>query len=722
MRRDLLILCFVAWGGTVQGGTILSDAFGYLDGNLAQVSGGFWQPYNNLGGTAISVTQGKIRLLGSGSSEDDCAPLTGAPYLVADTSVALYSRYSLVISNSLPTVSGTYISCFKGTNTGSLADYGARVWVSTCDGITTLPLNPGVFRIGVGNGASAHAGSGQIHRDLSTNTVYTVVTRFVPSTGVATVWLDPVSESDPGVSASDLGTAQRANRFDVFAYAFQQNTGGGTVYIDQLRIGTAFSDVVGLNTAPTISAIAGRSTPAGVSTGPIPFTVEDAESAPGALVVTASSSNRGLVPDGNLGLGGAGANRTITAVPLPGKQGTTVITVKVSDGVNESFTTFPLEVGFPWISNVPSQNVLTNQAVPAIHFTVGDAESSAEALFVGATSSNPTLLPDSGILLGGTGVDRLISLVPVPAAVGTTRITLTVSDGINSASTSFDFTVSPGLGLLFSDDFLYTDFVQPNSLWLAAGSPWQTVSGTAAQTQVTNGWVYLTRSDSEDLAAPLRDGPYSPASAVVFYTSFKVQFSELPSRGGSYFLHLKNSEIGTIFRCRVFACTTNAGSGFFRLGVANAGSVPATYSRDLALQTNYTVVTRYNSATGESALWVDPLSEHSECVVATDLPASDIVGHIGLRQYSGMGTLALSALKVGTSFSDVLDHPQPGPAPEPLRFQRVSGQIILTWIDPRFSLATSTSAAGPFVKVPAATSPYAVPSATSQRFYRLVYP
>ena len=199
MRIALLSFSLLAAAAeAAHAGTVLSDDFTYSDGNLTQVSVGLWNPHNNAGGTPINVSGGQVRLLGSGSAEDDHAPLMGAPYRVADPSVALYSSYSLIVSNVLPTTSGTYISHFKGTNTGSYPDYGARVWVSTCDGLTTLPLDPGVFRIGVGNGISAHAGSGQIHRDLSTNTPYTVVTRFVPSTGVATIWLDPSSESDPG--------------------------------------------------------------------------------------------------------------------------------------------------------------------------------------------------------------------------------------------------------------------------------------------------------------------------------------------------------------------------------------------------------------------------------------------------------------------------------------------------------------------------------------------
>jgi len=721
MRIALLSFSLLAAAvGTAHAGTILGDDFNYSDGNLTQVSGGLWNPHNNAGGTPINVSGGQIRLLGTGSAEDDYAPLMGAPYMVADPSAALYSSYSLTISNFLPTTSGTYISYFKGTNTGSYPDYGARVWVSTCDGLTTLPLDPGVFRIGVGNGITAHAGSGQIHRNLSTNTIYKVVTRFVPSTGVATIWLDPGSEADPGVIAGDLGTAERPNRFDVFAYALQQNTGAGTLYLDQLRVGTAFSDVAGPNTAPTISVIQAQSVPAGTPVGPIPFSIQDRESSADTLVLTATSSNQDLVPDTNLKFGGSSEIRNVSVFPTDGREGTTTITVSVSDGMSKSYSTFIVKVGFPWISAIPSQNAHTNQPISTVDFKVGDAESIPEHLTIFATSSNPNLVPEANLTVEGTSSNRTVSLRPVPLAVGSTLVSLTVSDGKNTSSSSFHFTVSPSLGLVFSDSFVYSDFAEPNALFLASGSPWQTASGTAFQLQVTNGWAYLTRSDSEDLAAPLRNGPYFPGSAVVFYASFLVRFSELPSRTGSYFLHFKDSETGIIFRGRVFASTTNAPENCFSLGVANAGSVPTQFPRDLSLDSTYTVIVRYNSSIGETALWIDPLSEFSPCVVASDPRSPDQVGHIALRQSSGIGTLSLGPLKIGTSFSDVLDHV--APTPEAIRFGLVNGQLVLTWSNPAFSLASAPAAVGPYFKIPVATSPYRVSFSDSPAYFRLLYP
>src|SRR5207245_5655216 len=132
--------------------------------------------------------------------------------------------------------------------------------------------------------ASTNDFQGQIDQDLSLSNIYTVVTRFVPSTGLATIWLNPTSESDTSATATDPGTLDAPNPFNVFSYAFRQNSGEGTVYVDNLRVGTFFADVAGTNTSPTITSIPKQAIPASGSTGPISFTVDDAET-PNSLTV-----------------------------------------------------------------------------------------------------------------------------------------------------------------------------------------------------------------------------------------------------------------------------------------------------------------------------------------------------------------------------------------------------------------------------------------------------
>ena len=96
----------------------------------------------------------------------------------------------------------------------------------------------------------------------------------------------------------------------------------------------------------------------------------------------------------------------------------------------------------PTISTIA--NRVTGPGVPtaAIPFTVGDPDTSVSALIVTAVSSNPALVPLSGIALGGFGAARTVTVTPAAGQTGAATITLTVSDGVLSASTSFVVTAT----------------------------------------------------------------------------------------------------------------------------------------------------------------------------------------------------------------------------------------------------------------------------------------
>src|SRR5205085_1900709 len=104
------------------------------------------------------------------------------------------------------------------------------------------------------------------------------------------------------------------------------------------------------------------------TTGSLSFTV----SASGATL-TAESSNKTLVPDGNIELGGSGTSRTVTVKPAMDQTGTTtikitgrvgsrtgtstaIITVKVSDGMLDAMDTFTVTVSRSNSVNDPPVN------------------------------------------------------------------------------------------------------------------------------------------------------------------------------------------------------------------------------------------------------------------------------------------------------------------------------------------------------------------------------
>jgi hypothetical protein len=726
MKKALIVASLVSlFVPKLYSAVVFSDSFTYPDGPIVSAPGTPWVAHS---GTGSMMVSNNMLVVSRSRGEDVNATLAGGPYLLTDSSAALYASFTMNISNDFPTLAGTYFTHFKGTNTGPLTDFGARLFVTTSNTVAKTATPASTYRLSIGNGAAATNidTMPQIDTDLAAGTPYKIVLKFVPSTGIATVWLNPNQETDGHVDGNDPGTATVSNQFNVFAYAFRQNAGEGTVYVDDLKVGTAFNDVAGANTSPTISSIPNQVIPASTSTAALAITVGDAESAAGTLILTGTSSNTNLVPNSNANItfGGSGANRTVTITPVAGLQGTTTITVNVSDGVNSSFTTFNVGVGSPVISSIGSIIVLSNTAIPAIPFTVGDAES--DPLTLTAFSSNPALIPNANVLFGGSGSNRTVTITPLANQVGLSAITVSVTDGFTTNSSKFNVTVRPELGLLFSDNFAYTSFSVPNALYLASGSPWGPPAGSSAdalQIQVTNGWAYMSRTNTEDLGAALTNGPYATTDGVVFYTAFQVNFSVLPSPNGNYFVHLKSSASDNInFRARVFASTTNAASGSFRLGVANNSAAQSIqFPLDLSLNAIYTVVTRYNSTTGESVLWVNPISENSTSVAAPDLPSTTAIGGIALREDTFMGDMAIASLKVGTSFSDVFTAPV-APTPEPLQAALVGSSLVLSWTNSAFSLSSASVVDGTYTKISGATSPYTNSISGAQSYYRLVWP
>lgn len=97
----------------------------------------------------------------------------------------------------------------------------------------------------------------------------------------------------------------------------------------------------------------------------------------------------------------------------------------------------------PTISTLTDLTINQNTVTPALPFSVGDAETSVDALTVSAISSNTTVIPNANIVIAGSGADRTVQITPATDQSGESLITLEVSDGGRTASTSFMLTVLP---------------------------------------------------------------------------------------------------------------------------------------------------------------------------------------------------------------------------------------------------------------------------------------
>src|SRR5262249_14130431 len=147
------------------------------------------------------------------------------------------------------------------------------------------------------------------------------------------------------------------NQFgSVSIFVIVTDSDGGSVMEDfQLTVNP-------VNDRPEISAISDLMIEEDTTSPSIPFTVDDVETAADERLLSATSSNQGLVPNGNILLAGNGNNRTIVFTPTSGQVGTTIITISVSDGslsTNRAFTV--LVNGAPTISPIANRSTSEDQ-------------------------------------------------------------------------------------------------------------------------------------------------------------------------------------------------------------------------------------------------------------------------------------------------------------------------------------------------------------------------
>lgn len=207
--------------------------------------------------------------------------------------------------------------------------------------------------------------------------------------------------------------------------------------------------ILNVNDAPTISAIADPApSPEDTAIGPIAFTIGDPETAPGALTVTATSSNPTVVAPAGISLGGSGASRTITLTPLSDANGSAVLTVEVSDGTDttsETFTItvdavndapqFSLSADLSLVEDFGSSEQVTATPVPP------PSDESAQTVVY---SLSPASVPWANVALNtATGT---VTVTAVADANGAGAFTLTANDGQavnNTFARTFNLTVAP---------------------------------------------------------------------------------------------------------------------------------------------------------------------------------------------------------------------------------------------------------------------------------------
>jgi subtilisin-like proprotein convertase family protein len=219
---------------------------------------------------------------------------------------------------------------------------------------------------------------------------------------------------------------------------------------------------IGITTLPLLSGLADATSP---EDRPIVqnFTIsEEAFANVGNYTFAVSSTNTALVPSStaNIVVTGTGTNRTVTIIPVlnantnnaggPSKITLTEQTTGVSASFNVSFT--PVNDS-PFITQVPDQTVPGGLFVTVPNFIYSDVETAKKDLVVNISSSDPSILPASNIVISGTDLRIFAGTQP-----GTVTITISVTDTTDgfspptTSSMSFKVTVTAALNTVVSNN------------------------------------------------------------------------------------------------------------------------------------------------------------------------------------------------------------------------------------------------------------------------------
>jgi hypothetical protein len=211
-----------------------------------------------------------------------------------------------------------------------------------------------------------------------------------------------------------------------------------------------------VNDPPRVDPVGDLVLVSGENPGPVFLTgiSAGAGNEPDTLTLTALSSNPGLLPDPMIQYSGQFGAASMPLRLQPGETGEAFVTVQVNDGQgsnNLAWRSFLVAVRSPTNSAptisplpLPEQILDEDHATGLIAFTVNDASTPPGQLAVRASSSNPTLVPDENIYLGGNGINRTVRVVPLPDQSGGVVITIVVSDGKGGVGrASFAVIVNP---------------------------------------------------------------------------------------------------------------------------------------------------------------------------------------------------------------------------------------------------------------------------------------
>jgi hypothetical protein len=229
MKLIAAALALVGMSGMAAHASILVNEPFATDGGLVGTNptvGGPWAAHSGAGSVPVQVSSGAaIIAQGAGSREDVNVAFAGGE--TAGAGEKFYASFDLTIADPAAAVTSGYFAHFlQGTSS-----FTTRVWVAP----GTTSAN---FKLAISGGSTIESTWAS---DLSYGTTYKVVMLYDYDNALTTgakLWVNPVNESSTSISSTT--GFQNA----IFALAFRQAAGNTSQTIDNVLVGTTFTDVV----------------------------------------------------------------------------------------------------------------------------------------------------------------------------------------------------------------------------------------------------------------------------------------------------------------------------------------------------------------------------------------------------------------------------------------------------------------------------------------------
>jgi hypothetical protein len=211
--------------------------------------------------------------------------------------------------------------------------------------------------------------------------------------------------------------------------------------------------------------------------------------------------------------------------------------------------------------------------------------------------------------------------------------------------------------VLLDEQFPYAD----GDIVIVSGGSWANHSGTVNPTVVSQELKVDGINESGDVNRAFA----AQANTATTYACMMVRVDGSPVSSGAtnYFAHFRSSVNTFNFRSRVFVMNEPGGATFtFGLNTTSTSVSSPNISWGTALTFGqvYTVVHSYNATTGESKLWVNPVTEASASISSSVVAAAgEAIDQYAFRQATTVVQQFVDDLKVGQTFSEACDGATP---------------------------------------------------------------